>query len=799
MKKNYFLIVLFLLFSYNIFADEIPKDTLRVIDVEEVIVIATPKENRKLREQPTAVTLLSQQDMQANQITSIKNLTGIVPNMFIPDYGSRLTSAIYIRGIGSRINTPSVGLYVDNVPYIDKSAFDFNYADIERIDILRGPQGTLYGRNTMAGLIRVHTKSPFSYQGTDIRLSAATHNQYSGSLTHYHRISDKFAFSAGGFYGYSGGFFKNSAHNNEKIDDLNEAGGRIRAIYFPTENIKVDLNVNYEYSDQGGYPYYYVGRVGSVEEDRPSYIGKISINDESNYRRNLLNTGLNIEYQSQDFILSAVTGYQHMKDRMFLDQDFTEQDIFNIEQKQRLNTLSEEIVFKSKPNKKWQWATGAFGFYQWLKTSAPVTFKRQGIESMIENNVNNIFAGIPIPQMKIKINNDQLLVNDDFDTPTLNGAIYHQSTFNNILINGLSFTAGLRLDYEKNAIKYDSNSYIEYDFNIHIPSMRPGMQPQDIPITEIEAPASLIGKLNHDYFQLLPKFALQYEWKKNNSIYSTVSRGYRSGGYNVQMFSDLVRTELQNSMIKALMNREEIPANMLPIIEEKIGDKIKLIDVKGESIYQPEYTWNYEIGSHITAWDGRLLADLSAFYMDTRDQQISHFVESGAGRITVNAGKSRSFGAEAALRLTMTNALTFNASYGYTNAKFKYYKMIDDNNEEINYKGNYVPFTPMHTFNMGGQYVFIMAPNSWLDQIQIDANYNGAARIYWTEQNNVRQPFYGTLNARLSFVKGNGQIALWGRNLLDKEYGTFYFESMKNGFMQKGRPIQLGIDIRCRF
>ena len=85
-------------------------DTLKVVDVEEVTVIAAPKENRKLREQPAAVTLLSQQDMQNSQINSIKNLTSVIPNMFIPDYGSRLTSAVYIRGIGSRINTPSVGL-----------------------------------------------------------------------------------------------------------------------------------------------------------------------------------------------------------------------------------------------------------------------------------------------------------------------------------------------------------------------------------------------------------------------------------------------------------------------------------------------------------------------------------------------------------------------------------------------------------------------------------------------------------------------------------------------------------------
>lgn len=93
-----------LLATGNVLAEE--ADTLKVVDVEEITVIAAPKENRKLREQPAAVTLLSQQDMQNAQVNSIKNLTSVVPNMFIPDYGSRLTSAVYIRGIGSRINTP---------------------------------------------------------------------------------------------------------------------------------------------------------------------------------------------------------------------------------------------------------------------------------------------------------------------------------------------------------------------------------------------------------------------------------------------------------------------------------------------------------------------------------------------------------------------------------------------------------------------------------------------------------------------------------------------------------------------
>lgn len=804
MKKSSILIALSLLSASGIRAEELPKDTMKVVDIEEIVVISTPKENRKLRELPTAVTVLSHQDMQSNQVNSIKSLTGLVPNIFIPDYGSKLTSAIYIRGIGSRINTPSVGLYVDNVPYIDKSAFDFNYSDVERIDVLRGPQGTLYGRNTMGGLIKVHTKSPFSYQGTDLRLSAGTYNNYNASVTHYHRVSNQFAFSTGAFYEYGGGFFKNT-YLNEKTDKSQTAGGRFRGIYLPSENLKLDLNVSYEYSDQGGYPYFYTGKVNQTEEkkDKPNEridrIGKISYNDESTYRRELLNAGVNIEYQAQKFILSAVTGFQNLNDRMFLDQDFSEKNIFNLIQKQKLNTLSEEVMMKSKPGSNWQWATGAFGFYQWLNTDGPVIFKEDGVKEVIEGNANKIFSHLPpnTPKMALTVNNPTLRVNGKFDTPILSGAIYHQSTFNNLFTEGLSFTAGLRLDYEKISMTYDSSSDpMDFNFSISMPPML------NLEAKNMKAPASFKGKLKNDYLQLLPKFALQYEWQKGNNVYATVSRGYRSGGYNVQMFSDLVQSELKNSMKSAMVKNEAFDKNISMMIKKMMPEEE--IDVKSSTIYKPEYSWNYEVGSHLTLWEGRLWADLAAYYMDTRDQQIAQFTESGLGRITINAGKSRSYGAEIALRSSVTDALSLNASYGYTYATFTdyvVYQKVKEGGlkEKENYNGNYVPFVPKHTLNAGAQYIFYIAPRHWLDRVQVNVNYNGAGRIYWTEQNNVSQSFYGTLNGRVSLEKGNGQIGFWVRNALDKKYATFYFESMGNGFMQKGRPVHFGVDIRCRF
>ena len=118
-------------------------DSLKNFDIEEAVVVASPKETSQLRTQPLSVSLFNDENLEHRGVGSMKDLAALAPNFYMPDYGSRITSACYIRGVGSRINTPAVGLYVDNVPYIDKSAYDFDFHDIERVDVMRGPQGTL--------------------------------------------------------------------------------------------------------------------------------------------------------------------------------------------------------------------------------------------------------------------------------------------------------------------------------------------------------------------------------------------------------------------------------------------------------------------------------------------------------------------------------------------------------------------------------------------------------------------------------------------------------------------------------
>ena len=104
-------------------------------------------------------------EMEQRGLGSPRALSTIVPNLHLPDYGSAMTSSVYLRGFGSRIDNPVLGLYIDDIPILDKNLYDFDFLDIRRADLLRGPQGTLYGRNAMTGVLSLSTLGPSVWQG----------------------------------------------------------------------------------------------------------------------------------------------------------------------------------------------------------------------------------------------------------------------------------------------------------------------------------------------------------------------------------------------------------------------------------------------------------------------------------------------------------------------------------------------------------------------------------------------------------------------------------------------------------
>ena len=279
-------------------------DSSKVVDLDEVVVVSQPKEQVRLRLQPVSSNVFGSEQLQQLNVHDLSQLSQYVPSFVMPSYGSRLTSSMYIRGIGSRINNPAVGVYYDNIPLMSKSAFNNHFYMLDRVDVLRGPQGSLYGMNTEGGLVRIYSKNPMNYQGTtegglvriysknpmnyqgtDVKLGIGTGLYSNVEVAHYHRPSEKLAFSVAGFYSGLKGFIDNQ--NFDKKNDLtNEAGGKLRLIYAPNDQLKFDWTADYQYVNQNGFGYGELDINTNKVQDPATTIM-------NGYKRNMFTTGLN--------------------------------------------------------------------------------------------------------------------------------------------------------------------------------------------------------------------------------------------------------------------------------------------------------------------------------------------------------------------------------------------------------------------------------------------------------------------------------------------------------------------------
>lgn len=787
-----------------------PADSSRIIDIEEAVIVASPKQTSKLRKSATSVSLFGRQQLESLGVTSMSDLSGFAPNFYMPAYGSTQSSAIYMRGVGSRINTPSVSLYVDNVPTANRAGYNFNLLGVNRIDILRGSQGTLYGRNAMGGLVRIYTENPLHTQGTTIRSGASSRdgNGYVSALTSQ-KLLPNLGLSLGAFWQSSKGVWRNDTLGS-KTGGREQTGGRLRLVYTPAERWKLDFSSSFDYTDEKAYPYFYSGTV-SGEEQLPHAVDKITANRKSKYRRNLFSTGLTAEYRAPAFTVSSVTSYQNLDDRMLMDQDFIYLDYYTLEQRQKSHALTEEIVLKSLPGRRWEWSGGLFGLWEALRTSSPVTFYSDGI-GMLNSNIGRVlpsitytnpYSGQPLTMpLSLGITDPVFTIPGRFNTPVLNGAAFFQGTLHDFLAKHLDLTLGLRLDHEHLSLRYlGGGEAINYTFSM----------PMTEPAGLVSTP-TLRGKFHNNYTRLLPKAALQYNLpQQKGNVYLSFSEGQRSGGYNIQMFSEVVSTQMRSDMmagtknycdnlLQTLSDRAASPAlkQMFLGIKQTMDDNFPEItetNVEDVVTYQPEYCLNYEAGTHLNLFGGALTADLSTFYMDTHHQQIARFATSGLGRRMVNAGRSHSCGLEASLQSSLLdNHLNLLLNYGYTHAVFHKYNAGDGQD----FTDNRVPFIPEHNLGAMADYTFDIN-HLWLKHLTLGANISALGRIYWTEANNAYQNFYATLGAHALLDFGLIEVNLWGKNLTQNHYRTFYFETLNRGYYQKGMPLQIGFDMRFRF
>lgn len=694
-KLTFCLLPLLIIYIPKLYAGDraVDGDSIVLSYTANEIVVQSFKSNDNLLQLPVSATFLSDRVIKERNITNVKDISGLIPNLFIPDYGSKMTSPAYIRGIGSRINAPSVGLYIDGVPYFDRSAFDVNMEDVERVEVLRGPQGTIYGRNTMGGLINIYTKSPFRYKETNAGLSAGIYNTYHASASHYGRIGNSFGYALSGNVLHTGGYIENK-YTDKKANPMDALSTRIRLSWRVMPQLYLHLTSAYEYSDQDGYAY-------GKYDDETDKVSDVDYNARSYFRRNMSTTGLNIQYSTDKIRFNSQSSFQYFDGKQGLDQDFSPDDIYYVVFGQRQRMYSQEFNLKSVCEGSYEWLFGAFGFYQDYVTDNDVHYIKQKSHSL-----------------------------QDIDTPSRGGALFHQSVFNDLLIRGLSLTLGLRYDWE--------------EIRAHtLLSTVDGESIQQVTTDRRD---------KEKYAQITPKVALQYTFTNDEIAYVSITKGYKAGGFN------------------------------------------NTAQDENDRIFDPEHSWSYEAGAKASCLNKMIYTDVSLFFINWKDQQISQSQPDGKGFILRNAGKSTSKGLEITSRVNPTDNFSFQLSYGYTHATFKEY----DDKKGNDYSGKFLPMVPRNTFSAAANYSIKIKNHLIIDKIVLNSQYTGVGSLYWREENIAKQSFYGLLNAGVSFIKGKLSIDLWGKNILNEKYISYYFKS-SGSYAQKGKPFTCGINLNMKF
>ena len=447
--------------------------------IQDVLVTAN-KRNEKLTEVPASITTLNTLQQERQQVETLNDLTHVTPGIHMPDYGSSLTSPIYIRGIGSRINEPAVGLYVDDIPYFEKAAFDFNLFDIQSIEILRGPQGTLYGRNSLGGIIKVYTEPVTEQSSTHFSLGLGSHQRKQIHLRQNLPLNDQLLFSVSGNYMNHNGYYTNHYEPNT-IGGKEDLSGRVKWVYRPSKQTRMQLTIDAKNTRNNGYPYALTNQQGQN--------GKINYNHDSYYKRDIVSTGLKIHSNLQGYTLESMTSFQLLDDLQDIDQDFTPQELLYVKQDRQHHLFAQEINLSSPEDRRFQFIAGLFGFYQLRDKSVDVFYGPDAVQAF----------HLPSEMQKNKI----------YDKTTGGFAAFGQLSYKDFLISNLTATLGVRYDYEFNHLGYTYHIY-----------RNDNQTPQD--------------DFQHrkSYPEILPKASLHYRWNQQLVQYFTFTKGYKSGGFN---------------------------------------------------------------------------------------------------------------------------------------------------------------------------------------------------------------------------------------------------------------------------
>ncbi|MCX9147800.1 TonB-dependent receptor [Erythrobacter sp. WG] len=590
----------------------------------EIVVTARRREER-LIDVPVAVTAFDQADLQRIQAIDLSGIQAAAPNLnLVQGRGSAASANIFIRGLGQpdalQTFDPAVGVYVDGVYLSRIQGALLGLFDVERIEVLRGPQGTLYGKNTTGGAISIVSRKPdlgeLKAAGSALygRFDQIVLNGYVSAPL----VTDKAALSLAGQWDKRDGIVTDP-RTGRRYNDRDSLTLRGILRVQPTERLELIASGDYNRQRNAltlGYPTAPLLRtnfatgaqqlVPAQPYGRYDFRASTSFRGNEGQRLNHWGASLTANLELSDAItLTSITAWRKLEPDLFIDIDASQAelgDVFvGIDQRQ----FSQELQLK--------WDTerfrGVFGLF----------YLNETIASNQLAFANDLFAFGALPLTFLRTINDR--------QNTKSYAAFGQATYD--LTDAFSITAGLR--YTKEDRTYDrftTTSSTLATLN-NLTFRFPGSLP---------APLNVDNDISFDAWT--PSLTLSYKPSANAQIYASAARGFKSGGFNGR-------------------------ANGLADLTLVVNGQNQLV-----TSFAPETVWTYETGAKASFLGGRVYLAGNVFYSDFKNFQA----RVGGGAVGVfpvlNAGRMSIWGAEVEMVVKPTTAWTVRSSLGYLDAQY---------------------------------------------------------------------------------------------------------------------------------
>lgn len=723
----------------------------------DTIIVTARQRAEAIKDVPIAVSAFTAKTIEEAGITRPQDFIALTPNVTFIQTTNVGESQVHIRGvIQPRDTEPPFAYVVDGVLMPNPNAFNQELVDIQQIEVIKGPIGSIYGRNAVGGAILVSTKKPgpdfegvlnagYEFEGKEKKVGG----YLSGPLGEkvFARITAN--------YTDRDGYFDNITRKT-KEDPFSESVLRGRVIWEAAPNVEVDFNANYGKVD--GFAFNFnnqfsgtPGFTGGVDTGNTSipYAGNLkSFNDQERYG---LSAKLNWKLDAGT--LSAFVAYNKLEESMG-GEGAADIALFGLLGPPGPNVPAPSAFFTNAALFEGYGPTDRDGAQYQERNQDDTSFEVR-FTSDESKRLRYIVGGY-----YIDFNRDILLLTGDFGTgntireaPRLrvgqagvNGTGGDNSNSAYAVFGQLAYDVTEKLEVS-GALRYDKE---DRENTNTVPGVRP------------------IGfKRSTSFDKVQPRVSLRYKATEDSTFYATYGEGFRSGGFN------------------ALGSR-----NAIITVDGVTGTTV-------QDFFPEESSKSFEVGGKFSLLDGRVSLNAAAFQTKVDNAQFFQFFPFSLSRVISIVQENEIKGAEFDLNAKLTDNVTVFAGGGVLESKIK------QNRELPRTVGNNFPFTPDHSLLLGAQYRREVATGTdFLARIE----YTQTGKMYFDTENTrgTARPTLDLVNARIGLEHANWTATLWSRNLTDEKYNSDAVvlnvpPSSTFNFVTKGVPRTVGIEIGYRF